>query len=141
MTKQRSKFRTLLVVGVMYIAPVLLVTTSIRSVSATQQLQYTGYENHVITLSQAAKCIQNFASNPTISGIKGAYFGRNIFDKILSQPGCVGLRYYYAKKDDGTATIVLVGVDGTGNDLVQGILGEETYPCPPFCPAPSVLYR
>ncbi len=37
--------------------------------------------------------------------------------QLLSQPGCVGLNYYYGMKEDGKETIVLSGVDSEGNDL------------------------
>jgi hypothetical protein len=140
MNKQKSRFVTLLPVAVACTALILLIGLSINDMNARQQ-QLTGNENHVITLDQATKYVQNYTSNPTAPTIKGAYFGRNIFDKILSQPGCIGLRYYYAKKDDGTATLVLVGVDGTGNDMTQGVLAEESLPCPPLCPAPNPLNK
>jgi hypothetical protein len=95
--------------------------------------QYSGNGNHVITLDQAVNYIQNFKQNPAAPGVKGGYFERTIFDKILAQKGAVGIRYYYAIKDDGSPTLVLVGVDSTGSDMEQGVLGEWVYPCPPFC--------
>lgn len=36
---------------------------------------------------------------------------------LLSQKGCVGIRHYYARKDNGDRTLVLVGVDSKGHDL------------------------
>jgi hypothetical protein len=87
------------------------------------------------------KLIENFKNAPGVPTIKGGYFARNIFDMILSQPGCAGVRYYYAKKDDGTATIVLVGVDASGNDIAQGVLGDDSWPCPPYCGAPNQLNK
>ncbi len=117
----------------------LLVTLSVTSVSARQQ-QLTGNENHVITLDQAVKFIQNYQMSPRIPSIKGGFFGRNIFEKILAQGGCVGIRYYYAQKDDGSPTLVLVGVDNMSRDMTSGILGEITVPCPPFCDS-SVLNK
>jgi hypothetical protein len=110
-------------------------------VSATVKAQYTGSGNHVITIDQAAKFVQNFKQNPTAPTIKGGYFDRNIFDKILAQGGVVGIRYYYAAKDDGTPTIVLVGVDSTGNDMVQGVVGEWGVPCPPNCGSTNQLNK
>ena len=79
-----------------------------------------------------------FRSDPSI---KGGAFCRAIFDKILAQPGCVAIRYYYAKMDNGTPTIVVVGVDALGKDMEGGILGEVTYPCPPLCDDNSALSR
>lgn len=110
--------------------------------SATRvRAQYKGTPNHVVTLDQAVHYIQNFKSKPVAPTTKGGYFGRNIFEKILAQPGTVGIRYYYAAMDDATPTIVLVGVDSTGNDLVNGVIGEVTNPCPPLCPTSNALNK
>jgi hypothetical protein len=140
MKKRKSKFLTL--IGFALLASMLTLTTVmyVQRSNARQQL-YTGQEKHAITLDQAVKYIQNFKNNPAAPAIKGAYFGRNIFDKILSQSGCIGIRYYYAATDSGVATIVLVGVDSHGNDLVNGTLAEMSYPCPPYCPSPNALTK
>jgi hypothetical protein len=118
----------------------LLFVLGADNISARQQ-QYTGNENHTVTLEQAVKYVENFKSFPTAPSIKGGYIGSSAFEKILSQPGCAGIRYYYAKKDDGTHTIVLVGVDGSGNDLMNGIFVDESIPCPPFCGGPNQLNK
>ena len=89
----------------------LVVSLAVVFSPASVKAQYSGNENHVVTLDQAVKYIQNFKQNPVAPSMKGGYFGRNIFDKILAQGGVVGIRYYYAAKDDGTPTLVLVGVD------------------------------
>jgi hypothetical protein len=120
-------------------AVVVLLTASSGGASARQQV--TGNEDHAITLDQAVKYIENFKSNPTAPSMKGAFFGRGILDKILAQPGCLGIRYYYAKKDDGSATVVLAGVDTDGNDIEQGVLAEMPIPCPPFCPSSGQLSK
>jgi hypothetical protein len=138
--KGRSKFLTLLGVAMFAAALTLMMIMSVQESNARQQL-YTGKENHSITLDQAVKYIQNFRSKPAAPTIKGAYFGRSVFDKMLSQSGCIGIRYYYAATDSGVPTIVVVGVDSTGNDLVNGVLAEMTIPCPPFCPAPNALFK
>jgi len=108
---------------------------------ASVKAQYTGSGNHVVTLDQAVKYIQNFKQNPVAPTTKGGYFERNIFDKILGQGGVVGIRYYYAAKDDGTPTVILVGVDSTGSDMVQGVVGEWSMPCPPFCGSTNQLSK
>ncbi len=110
-------------------------------IASTARAQYKGDEKHVITLDQGAKFIQNFTSNRVAPTTKGGYFGRNIFEKILAQDGCVGIRYYYAAKDDATPTLVLVGVDSTGSDMAQGVIAELTYPCPPWCSSPNQLNK
>jgi hypothetical protein len=51
--------------------------------------------------------------------------GRNIIDLILAQPGCVGMRFYYGLNDQGQKTLVYVGVDANGNDLVKKTMVTE----------------
>jgi hypothetical protein len=50
---------------------------------------------------------------------RGYHLGRNIIDSILAQPGCVGMRFYYGLNEDGIKTLVYVGVDAEGKDLVK----------------------
>jgi len=50
---------------------------------------------------------------------RGYHLGRNIIDTILAQPGCVGMRFYYGLNEDGVKTLVYVGVDAGGKDLVK----------------------
>lgn len=51
--------------------------------------------------------------------------GRNIMEKILAQPGCVGMRFYYGINDEGQKTLVYVGVGADGNDLVRQTMVTE----------------
>ena len=60
-------------------------------------------------------------------------FHRDAFDRILGQPGCVGLRAYPALTDAGEPTMVLVGIDEAGNDMVDGALAQYGLQCPPHC--------
>ena len=50
---------------------------------------------------------------------RGYHLGRNIIDQILAQPGCVGMRFYYGLNEDGRKTLVYVGIDAYGKDLVK----------------------
>lgn len=50
---------------------------------------------------------------------KGYQIGRNIIDAILAQPGCVGMRFYYGLNEEGQKTLVYVGLDADGKDLVK----------------------
>ena len=140
MKTKRSDFLKLIGVAIVCCVVTLFLVLGTSSLGARPQ-QYSGQENHIITLDQAAKYIQNFKNFPKAPTIKGVYFGRSIFDKILAQPGCVGIRFYYAQKDDGTPTLVLVGVDAGGNDITGGPVGDDSFPCPPFCGPPDILNR
>jgi len=51
--------------------------------------------------------------------------GRNILDQILAQPGCVGIRFFNALNEVGQKTLVYVGVDAAGKDLVKKVVVEE----------------
>lgn len=45
--------------------------------------------------------------------------GKNILSQILSQPGCVGIRFYNALNEEGNKTLVYVGVNEHGEDIVE----------------------
>jgi hypothetical protein len=98
-------------------------------------------QNHVVSLETAEHYILNFKNNPTIDTTKASFFWKEIFSKILAQPKCVGIRIYYAKLDNGSPTLVMVGVDANGKDLEDGVIGEEIRPCPPWCDSNSSLYK
>ena len=100
--------------------------------------------NHQIDLGTAIRLIRNHkAKLPVSSGVQvnGGFFARSAFEKILAQPGAVGIRYYYAQNDDGTSTLVLVGVDAKGQDMQTGAIMDRMIPCPPYCDSPSELAR
>ncbi len=139
MQTRKGKFFTLLSAAVLTALVIFLLATGATSAGARPQ-EITGASNHIITLDQATKYIGNYSAAPAFA-IKGAYFDRSIFDKILAQTDCIGVRYYYGRKDDGTPCLVLVGVDGRGDDLTGGILGEDAIPCPPLCPPGSPLNK
>ena len=101
--------------------------------------QFTGQENHSITLTEAATLTRNFRTTAPSNTVLGEFFGRDAIFGILNQTGAVGVRIYYGKKDDGTPVLVLVGVTAEGQDLTGGPLAEIGYPCPPICPGGSAL--
>ena len=114
-----------------------------KNAPIAQPQQLTGTEDHQVDLVTAVRLINNHKSNlkAVPASIKGGLFARSAFDKILAQPGVAGIRYYYAQKDDGIPTLVLVGVDAKGQDMQTGIIMERSLECPPFCPSPSELAR
>jgi len=60
------------------------------------------------------------AYEETHPGEKGGYqIGRNIIDQILAQPGCIGMRFYYGLNEAGQKTLVYVGMDADGKDIVK----------------------
>jgi hypothetical protein len=99
--------------------------------------------DHQIDLGTAIRLIRNHKANLTVSSAlnatKGGFFARSAFDKILAQPGVAGIRYYYAQNDNGTPTLILVGVDAKGQEMQTGAIMERALLCPPFCGSASEL--
>lgn len=95
-----------------------------------------GLENHLTTLAEASRLTRNFRETAQGAMSKGGFFGKNIFNRILNQPGCIGIHIYYAQRDDGRQTLVLAGVDRMGRHFAKWPFGDDTLFCPPFC-APS----
>ncbi|MFT3702847.1 MAG: hypothetical protein QM802_10770 [Agriterribacter sp.] len=61
------------------------------------------------------------------------FVGRNILEKLLNQPDCIGINIYKALNDKGAQTYVFVGVDSTGKVILEytavndnGDLASET---------------
>ncbi|MEP6573305.1 MAG: hypothetical protein ABJD11_11445 [Gemmatimonadota bacterium] len=73
--------------------------------------------SHRIALEEAAELTRRFRRrNPR--SVRAWLFSRDIFDDILTQKGCVGVRCYRAITPGGEPQLVLVGVDANGDDLV-----------------------
>jgi hypothetical protein len=70
-------------------------------------------------------------------GFKPSVYGREIFREILAQKGCAGIRLYPGIDDDGELTMLMVGVDAEGNDILVGTIGDTPWRCPPFCSTPN----
>jgi hypothetical protein len=114
-----------------------------------------------ISLEAAVALTQRYRKAAPSSEHGGFYWGDHI-DQVLRQPGCVGIRYYHGLGEDGSYQIVLVGVDGEGNDIVKvegsgsgrvtravaklaarvqqdAVILDTHFPCPPLCPQNSPL--
>lgn len=57
------------------------------------------------------------AANPT--DVTSYYVGRNILEQIMAQPGCVGIKFYNAYNEVGQKTLVYIGVNAEGNDMLN----------------------
>jgi hypothetical protein len=98
-----------------------------------QRPVFTGLEDHSISIDDASELTRNYRMSAGKGAIKGGFFGRAAIEQVLSQEGVVGIRYYYAKENNGRPVMIMVGVDEFGKDLVDGFLAERSVPCPPFC--------
>ena len=125
---------------------VLLVSVMLLAINEAQPAKnhaaaqvVTGEEDHDISLADAVRLTDNFRKTVDAGTPLGGYFGRDAILRILSQEECVGIRYYYGQEDDGTSVLVLVGVNGNGEDMEEGELAERSWICPPFCDKKSAL--
>ena len=75
-----------------------------------------------LSLNDAKKYVHQYRSSLSMPFIEDEYFTREAFDKILSQPHCVGIRYYPGKTDHDSAAIIAVGVDEDGKDIENGVI-------------------
>jgi len=87
--------------------------------------EYSGKEGRVVPLSLSKKWVANFReSNPKHT--HAFYFGCELFENLLNEPECVGIRIYYAQDDDGSPKMVLIGVDKKGNNILKKSIKPPT---------------
>lgn len=112
----------------------VLVSLNNRAYGQSQEpVRPTGHEKHKISLKDAAALTRNYRKSHEDNAVTGEFFGKDALMAALNQDGCIGLRIYYGNRTDGTPVMVFVGVDKSGNDLADGVLGEEGLLCPPVC--------
>lgn len=64
--------------------------------------------------------------NSIIPGETLGFIGsKNIFDRILNQPGCEGIRIYFGINEFGKQNLVVVGTDDVGNVLADGLIADS----------------
>lgn len=96
---------------------------------------------HQIDLA-TAKTMIAAAKAKTPTAPTAWWFDREILDAILAQKDVTGLRIYVGATPEGAMQPILVGTTGegaTGADLAEGVIGEESLPCPTFCDKTSPL--
>jgi hypothetical protein len=98
---------------------------------------------HQIDLA-TAKTMITAATAKTPTAPTAWWFDREILDAILAQKDVTGLRIYVGATRDGAMQPILVGTTGegaTGSDLAEGVIGEESWPCPEWCDKSSPLMQ
>ena len=91
-------------------------------------------QGHKISIGEA-KAMTKGHRDGSPQGTERAYaFPRDVFEKLLSNPDVKGIRLYHGKGADGKGSMIAVGVDADGNDIVaNGDIFDRGFPCPPFC--------
>jgi hypothetical protein len=92
----------------------------------------------IITLADGSKMTADFRKRFP-SETKAVYYSSNVYNDLMDQEGCVGIRIYNALDANGNMTNVLVGVDEHGNDLFKGIVYDSGRRTPPAPISPNPL--
>lgn len=96
-------------------------------------MQQTQKQSGQITLSKLASLTKAYRKTIQPGEVTGGFFWKTGIERVIDQPAAVGMRYYFALREDQLPTLILVGVDENGQDLLDGIYSERSVPCPPFC--------
>jgi hypothetical protein len=99
-------------------------------------MAFTGNEEHVVSFEEAKELKDNYQEHAGVEDILAFYYGKTFLLSVLNQQGCVGIRVYNGRKEDGKLELVIVGVNADGDDMTSGIMGDRSVPCPPYCGSP-----
>jgi hypothetical protein len=120
---------------------------------------FSGNEGHFIPVQEAAKHTKSFRAKHADHGAFAHFFGASVIEKLLRQPGCVGIRIYHSTNEKGERDLVIVGVTADGEDILVlkdtsdtkggvmlpassgggGSAATGGNPCPNYCPKQSPL--
>lgn len=95
--------------------------------------------NHKVPLETAASLTAHYRESAPKGSQFGCMFPRDVFERLLAQPGAAGIRIYWGRSERRERETVLVAVDGEANDMTGGEIFDLGYPCPPYCGGGNVL--
>jgi hypothetical protein len=95
-------------------------------------MSFNGREGEQVSLNDASSWTANYRNSGSGS-INAHFFGKDHITSILQQDGCMGIRVYYGINDEGNQCLILVGTDGSENDIEEGYIAERGTICPPYC--------
>jgi hypothetical protein len=67
----------------------------------------------------AGKMVKDFNDAHSLDQPNCSTIGKDIILKTLNQPGCMGLRFYDAINEYGNKTLVYVGIDAKGKNILE----------------------
>lgn len=89
--------------------------------------------DHSITPQAAEALMRRYRQSASPGAHLGFMFPREVFERILAQSGCAGIRAYEGRSKENGRETILVGVDENGDDMMTGVLADTSFPCPPYC--------
>jgi hypothetical protein len=89
---------------------------------------------HIITLQEAETLTHAYQNAQQFQGLTIASLTNSSeVIQLLNQPGCCGLRVYFALNSLNQLTVVLVGSDSNGYDMTNGVILNKSELCPADC--------
>ncbi|WP_210517875.1 hypothetical protein [Hymenobacter terricola] len=104
-------------------------------------MAFNGSEGSAIDISKAQEWNGNYrAAHPQPNEVYSYFFGCDILQKILKQPGCMGIRIYYGL-DGSVSKLVAVGANTDEDDQIYGtfIVADDVPSGPPRSGVSNVL--
>ncbi|HSC31674.1 MAG TPA: hypothetical protein VLD17_08110 [Gemmatimonadaceae bacterium] len=99
---------------------------------STREMVLTELGGAEISMDEARAMVRSYRRSAPPDAERAGTYDRVHFDKILAQPGCVGIRFFHALHEDGSPTIVIIGIDEHGRPVAGGPI-QNHLPCPPNC--------
>ncbi|MEI9919237.1 MAG: hypothetical protein WDO14_10615 [Bacteroidota bacterium] len=109
-------------------------------------MAFNGNEGEMIDAATAKKWIDNYQKGLAPDGIQAEFFGFRKLSQLLAQAGSIGLRFYYAKDDQGVSRLIVVAANEDQKNLApitggialadgsDGEILDAGQKCPPYCP-------
>jgi ABC-type dipeptide/oligopeptide/nickel transport system permease subunit len=111
----------------------LFIYPSMNQSVRAEQVSFASHKNQSISFQEAKGLLKTYERIAASDAVIAQYFGKELVDKILAQPGCVGVRIYYGRHANKKQGVLLIGMDKYGKDMVSGVLAMPTCICPPLC--------
>jgi len=96
-------------------------------------MSFNGTEGSFVTLREASEWTADYRATISSGDIIAHFFGADKIKDLLDQVDCVGIRIYYGIDENGKKNLILVGAKANEDDMVDGLILEKAYPCPPRC--------
>lgn len=92
---------------------------------------------NAIDVATAVKWVDNWRASSENLPVKGFWIPKIDMTQVLAEANVEDIRSYMAIDDDGAFHLLIVGVDSSGNDMLDPDLGQYVYdftrPCPAMC--------
>jgi hypothetical protein len=67
----------------------------------------------------ASKMVKDHCDKFSAEESHSFFIGKDILEKTFAQPGCVGIRFYEALNEIGQKTLVSIGIDSNGKNILK----------------------